>query len=88
MKTCMQELYRFRYCTNREAGNKLDMGDIVSLQAQTSPYFQLREKFKCIENIDKSETRLKLLTETRKSEQNISQFQILSLNPGEAGDID
>ena len=41
-------------------GNKLegDMGDIVSLQAQTSPYFQLREKLKCIEHIDKSETQL------------------------------
>ena len=41
-----------------ETGNKLegDMGDTVSLQAQTSPYFQLREKFKCIEHIDKSET--------------------------------
>ena len=36
-----------------------DMGDIVSLQTQTSPYFQLREKFKCIEHTDKSETQLK-----------------------------
>ena len=35
------------------------MGDIVSLQAPMSPYFQLREKFKCIEHIDKSETKLK-----------------------------
>ena len=35
------------------------MGDIVSPQAQTSPYIQLREKFKCIEHIDKSETQLK-----------------------------
>ena len=43
-------------------GNKLegDMGDIVSLQAQTSPYFQLREKFKCIDHIDNlTETQLK-----------------------------
>ena len=32
------------------------MGDIVSLQAQTFSYFQLREKFNCIEHIDKSET--------------------------------
>ena len=41
--------------------NKLegDVGDIVSLQAQTSPYFQLREKFKYMEYIDKSETQLK-----------------------------
>ena len=43
------------------SGNKLegDVGGIVSLQAQTSPYFQLREKFKCIEHTDKSETQLK-----------------------------
>ena len=42
-------------------GNKLegDVGDIVSLQAQNSPCFQLKEKFKCIEHIDKSETQLK-----------------------------
>ena len=57
------------------------MGDIVSPQAQMSPYFQLREKFKCTEHIDKKETSLKLLHETRKSEQNVSQFQIASLNP-------
>ena len=57
------------------------MGDMFPLQAQTSPCFQLREKFKCIEHIDKSKTSLKLLPETRKSEQNISQFQITSLNP-------
>ena len=44
-----------------KAGNKLegDVGDIVSLQPQTSPYFQLREKFKCLEHIDKSETQHK-----------------------------
>ena len=43
------------------SGNKLegDMRDIVSLQAQTSSYFQLREKLKCIEHIDKSETQAK-----------------------------
>ena len=43
------------------AGNKLegDVGDKVSLQAQTSPCFQLRGKFTCIEHIDKSETQLK-----------------------------
>ena len=35
------------------------MGDIVSLKAQMSPYFQLREKFNCIEHIDKSKTYLK-----------------------------
>ena len=35
------------------------MGDIVSQQAQTSPYFQLREKCKYIEHIDKSENQLK-----------------------------
>ena len=34
------------------SGNKLEgeVGDIVSLQAQMSPYFQLREKFKYIEH--------------------------------------
>ena len=44
-----------------QTGNKLegDVGDIISLQAQMSPYFQLREKLKCIERIDKSETQLK-----------------------------
>ena len=37
------------------------MGDIVSLEAQTFPYFQLRE-FKCIEHyINKRETQLKTL---------------------------
>ena len=43
------------------SGNKLerDVGGIVSLQAQMSPYFQLREKLKCIEHMDKSETQLK-----------------------------
>ena len=37
-------------------GNKLggDLGELVSLQEQTSPYFQLREKSKCIEYIGKS----------------------------------
>ena len=42
-------------------GNKVegDVRDLVSLQAQTSPYFQLREKFKCIENVAESETQLK-----------------------------
>ena len=40
--------------------NKLegDVGDIVSLQAQTSPYLQLREKSKCIEHIDEGKTQL------------------------------
>ena len=28
----------------------------ISLKALTSPYFQLRDKFKCIEHVDKSET--------------------------------
>ena len=43
------------------SGNKPegDVGDIVFLQDQTSPYFQLRGKLKCIEHIDKSETQLK-----------------------------
>ena len=43
------------------SGNKLegDVGDIVFLEAQTSPCFQLREKFKCIEHINKSKTQLK-----------------------------
>ena len=36
----------------KESGNKLEehVRDIVSLQDQMSPYFQLREKFKCIEH--------------------------------------
>ena len=42
----------------RVSRNKLE-GDVVSLQAQTAPYFHLREKYKCMENIDKSETWLK-----------------------------
>ena len=46
---------------SRSLGNKLEgeVKDIVSLKAQTSPYFELREKFKCIEHIDNSETQLK-----------------------------
>ena len=43
---------------------KGDVGDTVSLQAQTSPYFQLRENFKCIEHTDKSETQLKISLKT------------------------
>ena len=54
---------QLQLCNKRpnNTGNKLerDMGDIVSLQAQMSPLFQLREKFKCIEHIDKSEIQLK-----------------------------
>ena len=48
------------YC-HQTPGNKLegDTEDIVSLQAQTTPYFQLRAKFKCIEHTDKSETQFK-----------------------------
>ena len=48
-------------CFYGETGKKLegDVGDIVSLQAQTSSYFQLREKFKCKEHRDKSKTKLK-----------------------------
>ena len=47
-----------------------------------SPFFQLRETFKCIEHIDKSETKLKTssLPETRKSVQNVF-LQITNLNP-------
>ena len=43
------------------SGNKLggDLGETVTLQAPTSPYFQLREKFKCIEHIGKGETHFK-----------------------------
>ena len=39
------------------------MEDTVSLQALMSPNFELRDKFKCIEHIDKSET-LPLKSET------------------------
>ena len=44
------------------AGNKLGgyLEEIFYIQAQTSPYFQLREKFKCIEHIDKSEIQLEI----------------------------
>ena len=37
-------------------GNKLggDLEEVVSLQKQTSPYFQLREKWKCKEYIGKT----------------------------------
>ena len=37
------------------SGNKLGggLGEVVSPQEQTSPYFQLREKSKCIEYIGK-----------------------------------
>ena len=47
---------RHKLWNSPEAGNKLDKdaGDIVSLQAQTSPYFQ-----QCIEHVDKSESQLK-----------------------------
>ena len=34
-----------------------------------SPYFQLREKFKCKEHIDKGKPSLKLLPKIRKSEE-------------------
>ena len=37
----------------------METWETVSLQAQTSPYFQLKEKFKCIELIDESEIQLK-----------------------------
>ena len=36
-----------------------DLGEIVSLQTQTSPYLQLREKIKCIEHISKGKAQLK-----------------------------
>ena len=47
--------------TLASSGNKLegDVADTISLHAQTSPYFQLTEKLKCIEHIDKSENQLK-----------------------------
>ena len=50
----LQKTLKQHYCPYLLAsGNKLeeDVGDIVSIQTQTSPYFQLREKFKCIEHI-------------------------------------
>ena len=65
------------------AWNKLegDLGDIVSLQAEPSPYFQVRRSL----NVKNIQTKVKpsseLLPETRKSEQNISQFQVTGLNP-------
>ena len=49
----------------RLAVNKLEreVGEVVFLQTQTSPYFQLREKFKCIIHIGKSETLISLKSE-------------------------
>ena len=42
---------------SQSAGIKLqgNKGEIVSFQDQTSPYFELKEKFKCIEHIGKNE---------------------------------
>ena len=53
------DLYRIAYCYT--PGNMLggDLGEVVSLQEQTSPYFQLREKSKCIEYIGKAKFRSK-----------------------------
>ena len=34
-----------------------DLGEKVSLSWLTSPYFELREKFKCIEHIGKSKNK-------------------------------
>ena len=44
----------------KESRNKLggDLGETVSLLTQTSPYFQLREKLKCIEHIGKGKAQL------------------------------
>ena len=56
-------------------------GELVFLQIQTSFYFQLREKFKCIEYRDKDEDQLKTSHEIRKSEKIFFQFQIPGLNP-------
>ena len=63
----MKEMLNHLHIHGHYAWNKLegDVGDIVSLNAQTSPYFKLREKFKCIEHIDKRETQLKTSPETR-----------------------
>ena len=62
----IMSICKFQYATGVSSitvkpGNKLegDVRDIVSLKAQTFPYFQLVEKFKCMEHIDKSETQLK-----------------------------
>ena len=54
-------IIRYHIYNLRVTGNKLegDVGDVVSLLAQTSPCFQLREKFKCIGHIGKSETQPK-----------------------------
>ena len=74
----MKEMLNHLHIHGHYAQNKLegDVGDKVSLNAQTSPYFKLRETFKCIEHIDKRETQLKTSPEARKSEQNVSQFQM------------
>ena len=42
-------LKRFYHTGNKlEGAGNLDLGEVVSLQEQTSPYFQLREMSKCI----------------------------------------
>ena len=45
-----------RMANSLDPGNKLGehLGEVVSLQEQTSPYFRLREKSNCIEYIGKS----------------------------------
>ena len=53
---------------------QFESGKAGKLPVLTSPYFLLREKFKCIEHIDKVKPSLILLPEIRKSEQNVSQF--------------
>ena len=55
-KTFFRGDWLWNYETISMAGNKLagDLGEVVSLQEQTSPYFQLREKPKCIDCIGKS----------------------------------
>ena len=62
------------------AGSKLggDLGETVSLQTQTSPYFQLREKFKCIEHIGKGEAQLKTSPWNQKIWGKLLLFQVLA----------
>ena len=43
--------YHFDYWSGNKLGG--DLGEVASLQEQTSPYFQLREKSKCIDHIGK-----------------------------------
>ena len=68
MKGCVQQnpVYHEKSSASRDlkpncSGNKLEgeLGHRVSLQAQTSPNFQMKEKFECIEHTGSCASQLK-----------------------------